>query len=176
MKYAFLLLALMFAWGATTSFAQQNDFPAIPQSSYTSFKKKLCIDTIQIRQITNYEPWIRKQIDSTDHLRRLRDDLNYTNSQIRSAGKLYEASNALSLLGILGIGIGSMAQRPVVGFGLGGALSLMSFMIRWSGDSKLAKLDYLNRSKYLPQPHHFRNELEMIAPTLTKEDPYTADY
>jgi len=176
MKYAVLLLALMFAGGAKTSFSQQNDFPAIPQTTYSSFNEKLCIDTIQKRIVSNYEPWIRKQIDSTDHLRRLRDDLNYTNSQIRSAGKLYEISNGVSLLGILGIGIGSIAksQNTVIGFGIGGAL--LSFIIRWSGDSKLAKLDYLNRQKYLPQPHYFHNKLEMIAPTLTKEDPYTTDY
>jgi len=81
MKFAVILLALMFVGGTKISSSQQNDFPAIPQTSYSSFNETLCIDTIQKRIVSNYEPWIRKQIDSTDHLRRLRDDLNYTNSQ-----------------------------------------------------------------------------------------------
>jgi len=49
MKYAVLLLVLMFVVAATASMAQQNDFPAIPQTTYSSFNEKLCIDTIQKR-------------------------------------------------------------------------------------------------------------------------------
>jgi hypothetical protein len=166
MKITYLLLLILFGGKV---FGQQYDFPAIPQKIDTPLNEKPILDTVSMSQIGNYDLWIKKQIDSTDHLKRLREDLEYTQSQISSAGKLYTSANIVSLLGVVGLTIGaSEGENSMIVFGIGTGIAAL--ILRWVGDFKLSKINYLNRPLYQPKPQIFRGDIEMIAPNLSKDD------
>ena len=166
MKIKLLPLMLLLLISGTV-FGQQSDFPAIPQKSVTPLNEIPILDTLSMKEIRNYDVWIKHQIDSTDHLKRLREDLEYTQSQISTAGKLYTAANIVSLLGVVGLTIGANeGENAVIVFGIG--TSIAALVLRWIGDFKLSKLNYLNRPLYQPKPKNFRGNIEMIAPNLSK--------
>jgi hypothetical protein len=168
MKVKITCLILLILFGGK-AFGQQNDFSAIPQKLDTPLNERPIIDTLSMTHIRNYDVWIKQQIDSTDHLKRLREDLEYTQSQISSAGKLYTAANIVSLLGVVGLTIGaSEGENSMIVFGIGTGIAAL--ILRWVGDFKLSKINYLNRPLYQPKPQIFRGEIEMIAPNLSKDD------